>query len=161
MKQLEALANARVLWACFVATVVCTVAFQVIVERYDLVLLDAISDPEQARAALASMSESQRTVHAWVTGTLDVLYPLVYGALFIGSAYLFFPGTGRWLAIPIMVLVLVDLIEGVVQILALTGLVDWLDLKAVLTATKLWLFYFGFLVTLLGWLAWLVRRLRS
>ena len=126
MNYVESLTKTRVLWFSFISTLVCVVAFQVVVGEYGLILLDRISDPEQSRAAIASMSESQRSLHAWITGTLDVAYPAVYGTLFIGSAYRFFPKIGKFLAVPILLLVPIDLIEGVVQILGLTGTADWL-----------------------------------
>ncbi len=161
MSSLEYLAGTRILWFSFIATIVCTVAFQVIAGHYGLVLLDTLSDPEESRAVIAAMSESQRSLHAWVTGTLDVVYPAVYGALFIGSAYRFYPSIGRFLAAPVVVLILVDLIEGLVQVLGLTGIVDWLDAKAILTPGKILLFYFGLLTTMSGWGIWVVGRIRS
>ena len=160
MNFVENLTKTRVLWFSFVGTLVCMVAFQVIVGQYGLILLDRISDPEQSRAAIASMSESQRSLHAWVTGTLDVAYPAVYGTLFIGSAFTFFPKIGKFLAAPTLLLVPIDLIEGVVQILGLTGAADWLGAKAILTPTKLLLAYFGILMTVSGWIAWTIGRLK-
>lgn len=160
MNFVENLTKTRVLWFSFVATLACMVAFQVIVGQYGLILLDRISDPEQSRAAIASMSESQRSLHAWVTGTLDVAYPAAYGTLFIGSAHKFFPKIGKFLAVPILVLVSLDLIEGLVQILGLTGAADWLHAKAILTPMKFLLAYFGVFVTVSGWVAWLVSRIK-
>lgn len=155
------LAETQTLWISFVATILLTAAFQVLIAMFDLILLDGISDPEQARAAIASMSEHQRTVHVWMTGTLDVAYPAAYGALLIGSAYKFFPKAGHFLAAPTFVLIPTDLIEGVVQILALMGVTDWLDSKAILTTLKGTLFSMGLLIMLCGWLRWAVGRLLS
>lgn len=160
MNFVENLTSTRVLWFGFIGVLICTVAFQVVVGQYGLILLDRISDPEQSRAAIASMSESQRLLHVWVTGTLDVAYPVAYGILFVGSAYRFFPKTGKLLAAPILLLVTIDLVEGVVQILGLTGVADWLDAKAILTPTKFLLAYIGILVTVSGWVAWIVRRFK-
>ena len=161
MNTLEHLAGTRALWFSFIATIVCTFAFQVIAGHYGLVLLDTLSDPDESRAAIAAMTGSQRALHAWITGTLDVAYPAVYGALFVGSAYRFYPKIGRFLAAPTLLLVPVDLIEGLVQILGLTGTVDWLDAKAILTPGKILLFYFGLLTTVSGWGVWVVGRFRS
>ncbi len=158
MNDIKKLAAKKALWISFVATVLCSIAFPVVAGQFGITLLDAISDPEQCRAVLATMSDSQRSLHAWITGTLDVVYPAAYGALFVGSAYRFFPSVGRWLAAPILLLVPVDLLEGLVQILALTDTVDWLGAKALLTPAKLVLFYFGLIVTLCGWGVWIVRR---
>ena len=159
MQLVARLTETSVLWFSFVATVLITIAFQVVIVVWDLVLLDGIADPEQARAAIAGMSEYQRNVHAWLTGTLDVVYPIAYGALFIGSAYRFFPRLGWLLAIPTFVLVPVDLVEGVVQVLALTEVADWVSSKAILTSLKQILFLAGFLITVCGWARWATSRL--
>lgn len=148
-----------VLWLGFVGTVLCTLAFPVLSEHYGLTLLDGIADPDESRVLIAGMSAGQRSAHAWITATLDVLYPLVYGVLFAGSALSFFGRWGRLLAVPILVLVVVDLLEGVVQVLGLVGTVDWLAAKAVLTPAKMALVYYGLALTLIGWSRWLVRRL--
>lgn len=161
MSPSEHLARTPILWFSFIATIICTFAFQAIAGHYGLVLLDTLSDPDESRAAIAAMSQSQRALHAWITGTLDVAYPAVYGALFIGSAYRFYPNIGRFLAAPTVLLVAVDLIEGLVQILGLTETVDWLDAKAILTPGKILLFYFGLLTTVGGWGVWVVGRSRS
>jgi len=46
--------------------------------------------------------------------------------------------------------------EGIVQVLALTETIDWLDAKAVLTPLKLKLFFLGIATTIGGWAIWLV-----
>lgn len=157
---LAKLAEPRVLWLSFSATVLITIAFQIIVRQFDLVLLDSIAIPAQVNAAISGMSEFQRHLHAWLTGTLDVAYPIAYGALFAGSAYRFFPSSGRLLAIPALVCVPVDLVEGVVQILALTSGIDWTVSKVILTPLKQLLFVVGFLITLAGWLNYSLVRMR-
>lgn len=158
MRLFEKLAQPPVLWASLALTIICTAAFQLLAAHFSLSYLDAMTDPDQSREAIAAMSASQRAVHAWITGTLDVAYPAVYGALFAGSAYRFFPRFARYLVAPIIVLVAIDLVEGLVQILALTEVKDWLDAKAVLTTAKLALFYYGLLMTVSGWVVWLVSR---
>lgn len=160
MKYYEKLSGTRFLWITFTATLICTIAFKFVAARFDLVLIDKIIDPDQTRAAISTMSDSQRTVHTWVTGTLDVLYPLVYGAFFIGTAYRFIPKIGTWLAAPIFILVPVDLAEGMVQILGLTGVVDWLNAKFFLTSLKNVLFGYGLLLTASGWAAWISSKVR-
>jgi len=62
------------------------------------------------------MSVDERIVHAWVTATLDVAYPLAYGALFIGSAFKFYNNFGWLIAYPFFVLISTDLLEGFVQL---------------------------------------------
>ena len=98
------------------------------------------------------MSEDQRIVHAWITATLDVVYPLAYGALFIGSALKFYNKFGWLIASPFFVLVPMDILEGIIQVLALTGTVDMMDAKAVLTPVKSILFLFGLSTTIIGFI---------
>lgn len=155
------LSEPKILWISFLATLLITLAFQVIMQQLDLILLDGISDPMEVKAAIAAMSEYQRHFHAWVTATLDVAYPVAYGALFIGSAYRFFPFKGFPLALPAMACIPVDLAEGVVQVLALTGTADLVGTKAVLTPLKQLLFVCGFLITIAGWMKWSIDRVRG
>ena len=54
-----------------------------------------------------------------------------------------------------------DLLEGVVQVLALTDVTDWVDAKAILTPLKTILFLLGLVTTIIGWVIWLVGRLRG
>ena len=152
------LADTKILWISFVATILCTVAFQVLVHQFDLALLDALSDSTEIQAAIAGMSEQQRLIHAWMTGTLDVAYPIVYGSFFIGSAYTFFPSKGFLLSLPALICIPVDLIEGVIQILALVGFADWTQLKELLTPLKKLLFVTSSLLTIGGWVKWLYLR---
>lgn len=158
MSLTKKLSEPKILWFSFCATVLITIAFQVITRQLNLTLLDGIADPTAVRAAIANMSEQQRTVHIWLTTTLDVAYPAAYGALFIGSAYRFFPARGALLAMPALVCIPVDLCEGVTQVLALMGNFSLLELKAFLTPTKELLFVCGFLITVAGWIKTLITR---
>ena len=151
----------QTLWIAFIATVLLTLAFQIAVDIWSLTLIDAIADPDETRLAIASMSAEQNVTHAWITATLDVAYPLAYGALFIGSAHKFYGSWGWILAAPVYILVPTDLLEGVVQVLALADVTDWVDAKAVLTPLKTGLFLLGLTTTVVGWVIWLVRRVRS
>ena len=154
------LTDNRILWMSFIATILLTITFQVAVGIWDLTLIDAISDPGDTRLAIASMSQQQNLIHAWITATLDVAYPLAYGALFIGSGYKFYGKWGWLVAAPVFVLVPTDLIEGVVQVLALTNVTDWIDAKAILTPLKTFLFLLGLATTIVGWGIWLVNKMR-
>ena len=161
MRLIEKLAENRILWFSFIVTVLLTIAFQIVVAIWNLTLLDALSDPTAVRNALSSMSSDQKNIHTWVTATLDVAYPLVYGALFVGSAHKFYSRLGWLVALPTFVLVPVDYFEGIVQVFALTGFADWIDVKAYLTPLKTILFLFGILATVVGWIVWLIRRIRN
>ena len=140
----------RVLLVALVATLVLTALFPVVAGHFGLTLLDAVADPTEARALIEGLNSEQRQAHAWITGTLDVAYPLAYGALFLGATLRFFPRKGALLAIPILIGVPADFLEGLVQLLALTGQVDWLAAKAVLTPVKGGAFVYGAVMALLG-----------
>ena len=154
------LAQTRSLWIAFICTIVMTMLFPVASSIWGISFIDAISDPSAVRLAIADMTPDQRVVHAWITATLDVAYPLAYGALFAGSAYAFFERFGRYLAIGLLVVVPTDLLEGVVQVLALTETADLIDAKVVLTPLKTVLFLLGLACTLLGWVLWVVGRIK-
>ena len=144
------LREGRVLLLSLVATVVLTALFPVVAGQFGLTLLDAMADSTEARALIEGLTGEQRQAHAWITGTLDVAYPLAYGALFLGATLRFFPRRGTLLAIPVLIGVPADLLEGLVQILALTGQADWLAAKAVLTPVKGGAFVYGAVMALLG-----------
>jgi len=155
MTYVKRLSETRALWLSFSATILITLAFQLIARQFELVLLDTLTDPDEVRSAIAAMTGKQRELHALVTATLDVAYPAAYGALFIGSAFRFFPSWGFVLSIPAMVCIPVDLTEGVVQVLALVGDTDWVSAKTILTPLKQVLFLTGLLITMAGWVKWL------
>ncbi len=158
---LQRLAERRSLWIAFVSTVLITITFPAAASFWGITFIDAISDPAQVRQAITGMTPDQRVVHAWITATLDVAYPLAYGALFVGSAYRFYTRFGRYIAMTLLMVVPADLLEGVVQILALTDSMDLVDTKAVLTPLKTVLFLLGLVATLSGWVIWMVGRLRD
>ena len=161
MGPLTSLSQTRNLWIAFGATILITLSFPLVGSIWAISFVDALSDPGAVRAAIAAFSAEQRVVHVWVTATLDVAYPLAYGALFIGAAYRFFPKAGRWLAMAFIVLVAVDVLEGIVQVLALTDTADLVDGKAILTPLKTLLFLFGVVTTIGGWVMWIVRGRRD
>jgi hypothetical protein len=145
------------LWILFVSTVLITASFLVVAPMWDLRLLDSISDPDEVRTVLAGMSDTQKSAHAWITATLDVAYPLIYGTFFGAVALHFFP-RHQWMALPALLVIPVDLLEGIVQVSALLGMADWVDAKAVLTPLKMWLFYAALAVSVAGWALWIYRR---
>ncbi|NKB33801.1 MAG: hypothetical protein GKR91_11950 [Pseudomonadales bacterium] len=144
------LTKSNVLWISFFAVVALTLSFQFIAQRYGLVLLDGLYDPAEVRAAIANMTAQQRSVHVWVTSTLDVAYPIAYGIFFVGTAYKFFPTCGKYLALPALFCVPIDLVEGVIQVLALTTSIDWIQAKAILTPAKFALVLSALFITLYG-----------
>ena len=156
-----ALTKTSTLWALFTATILITLSFPLVSRLWDLTLIDAISSPNLVREVMAGMTVGQKVAHAWVTATLDVAYPIVYGGLFAGVALRFFPVNGRYLSIPALLVIPVDLAEGIVQVLALTETIDWLMLKAFLTPLKMILFLTAFAISLTGWSKWLYFRLKK
>ena len=156
----DTLSNTRTLWLSFGVTIALLIAIRVAAQIWNLTLLDEICDPSKARIAISSMSPDQNITHAWITATLDVAFPIAYGALFIGSGFKFYGKWGWLVALPVFVLVPTDLIEGVVQVLALTNVADWLEAKAFLTPLKFALSLLGALTTVVGWIIWLIVRIR-
>ncbi|NRB38914.1 MAG: hypothetical protein HRU20_10680 [Pseudomonadales bacterium] len=132
------------------ATVILTLVFPALAFLLDLTFIDTISDADQVREIIAAMTTPQRTAHAWITGTIDVLYPLAYGLLFAGAAIKYFPRLGCYLALPALLAIPVDLIEGLIQVLALTATTDWLSVKAIITPLKTTLFLTGLFIALAG-----------
>lgn len=144
---LSFLTQPRTLWVLFALFVVETIAFVAIMQIWGFVIIDEISDPVSVQHHIDAMSATQRTVHAWMTATLDVLYPLTYGALFMGVALRALP---RAAALPALAVIPTDLTEGAVQVLALTGNSEWVWLKAYITPLKLGLFGLAILIALIA-----------
>jgi hypothetical protein len=157
MENLEQLwiTKENILWSNLVLTVLLLLAISLVARHYEITLLDGVSSPTKAREILTKMNAAQRKVHMWITSTLDVAFPLSYGLLFAGSALRFFPEYGFYLALPAVLGVGIDLIEGVIQVLALTSRADFLGLKQYVTPLKLGLFIVGLTIALLGLLRWL------
>lgn len=132
------------------------VLFQWAIQRYELIFLDMLWNPEVTRAAVASMSLEQRAVHAWITGTLDVIYPIAFGLFLLGTGLRILPNQRRWIIAFVVIVVALDLSEGLVQILALTNIVDWLPAKLLFTPVKLGMFLVGIPLSALGWFCWFI-----
>ena len=148
--KLKYLKKKSVQFVLFAGVILTMVVISLVVRHYQLELLDEIISPEKARSVISAATEQQRIVHAWVTGTLDVIFPLLYGSLFVGAALSYYKSAGKFLAILVFVAVPCDLVEGVVQVLALTDTFDLLDLKIVITPIKMASFLFGWLVFFVG-----------
>ena len=134
------LTNSRVLWTLAVIQVLIWVGFVSIMSRYNFVLIDEMWQPDAIRNYISALTPEQKQAHVWTTATLDVLYPLTYGSFFAGMALRFFGQSGRWLALPGILAVPVDLTEGVIQVLALSGQESVVAQKAWITPLKLGLF---------------------
>ena len=124
-------------------------------------IIDEMFDPAQISHHIEFMTPTQRCVHAWLTGTVDVAYPFAYASFFVGIAIRFFGRIGPWLAIPSFLVIPTDLLEGFAQIMLLNGYDSYLQLKVVVTPIKLVLFLTGLVVTIAGLLRGLRRRLQA
>ncbi len=148
------------LWSSFIATVVMTVGFVTIMRIWDFEIIDEMWNRQAIIDHVRNMTATQRAVHAWTTGTLDVAYPIAYSILFIGVALRFFPRVGPWLALPSILVAPVDLIEGFSQVMILNGDFSFLPLKGWATPIKLVLFLMGLGVAIFALIIGALRRLR-
>ncbi|MEO1552654.1 MAG: hypothetical protein AAFR82_01875 [Pseudomonadota bacterium] len=131
------LKHPRTLWGLFILFVLESLGFGIIIMVWDFTIIDEMSNPEKISAHIAAMSETQRQVHAWMTATLDVAFPLTYGPLFAGLALQQFRPA---FAVPAIAVIPIDLAEGIVQVMTLLGDESLLWLKAYVTPLKLVLF---------------------
>ena len=123
---------------------------------YDFVIIDEMSDPEAVGHHVEEMTGLQRSAHAWMTATLDVAYPLTYGAFFAG---LTLRALKPVFAIRAIAVIPTDLMEGFVHVLALNGNYELLWLKAIVTPAKLVLFGAAIVIALVAlWMGWRQRR---
>ena len=163
MKQkiIDLLSNTRNLYYCLAAIVAVFVVSAFVQNQWGIALLDEISSPEAARTLIASFDETQKNVHAWFTGTADVILPFALGGLLAGIALRSFPTYGWYLALPSLLAIAVDLFEGVIQIMALCGGADLIDLKAFITPLKTNLYIVGLAIALLAGLMKIAAKFRS
>lgn len=145
------------LWGLFALFVLETIGFGVIMMVWDFHIIDEMSNPASIIAHIEAMSGLQRHVHVVMTATLDVAYPLTYGALFAGLALKVFRPI---FAVPSILAVLIDLTEGVVQVLALSGHMQFIWLKAYVTPLKLVFFISAAVIAIIA-LVKLWRRRRA
>ena len=150
MPILTYLSQTKTLWMTFWLTMVLTAAFGVVMYVGQFVIIDEMYIAEDIRAHIEAMTPRQRIIHAWMTGTLDVAYPLAYGAFFIGIAIKYFRRFGLWLALPSILVIPTDLIEGFAQIMLLTGHDSFMGLKLIATPAKLVFFLLGLCITIVG-----------
>lgn len=153
---LKSLSSTRALWVSFIATVLISIAFLVVMAHWNFLLIDELSNAEVIRTHIAALSDTQKQVHILATATLDVLYPFAYASLFIGLAIRFYPNWGMALALRSVLVVPVDLSEGVVQVLLLGGHDNFVWLKTIFTPLKLVLFLSGLAIALSS--LWLVTK---
>ena len=149
-KLFEFLQRRKTLWITFWTTLIMTMIFGLIMQVWGFEIIDEMYDATAILAHIDAMTSAQRTAHIWMTATLDVAYPLSYGALFIGMALRFFGKAALWIALPSMLVIPVDLTEGIVQVFLLNGYSDIAYLKEIVTPLKLLLFVWGFVFALIA-----------
>lgn len=154
---IEFLTRPRTLWVLVVLTLVQTALFGLVMFIWDFHIIDEIYKPEQLLAHLEGMSPLQKKVHLWMTATLDVLYPLTYGPLFVGAALYGFKRYGVLLACLIALVIPFDLAEGVTQVLLLQGHTELASLKTLFTKGKFVFYGLGLIVAFIS----LYRGMRS
>jgi len=124
-------------------------------------MLDLTLSGASARALLGQFTPWQRDVHAHATLLYDGLFPLAYGAFFAGLAIRLGGRKVRWIALTMLAGMVTDYAENIVQLLALSGLADWLDAKTVLTPLKFALTGVAMVATLVLAARTGLRRLRG
>ncbi|MEM8780169.1 MAG: hypothetical protein AAGF26_15110 [Cyanobacteria bacterium P01_G01_bin.49] len=100
-------------------------------------LLDFLSSVSEVQERLQQMSAAQKNSHFLLTLLLDMPFPIVYGSFLAGLVLESFGKTKKWLLIPALLAIPVDLSENVIQLLALRGYEALLSVKAILTPTKM------------------------
>ena len=158
--RLDILAQTKMLWWTFSLTLAMTACFGFVMHIWQFSIIDEMFVADDIRAHISAMSQTQRTVHAWMTGTLDVAYPFAYGGFFIGVAMRYFGKYGIYLAVPSLLCIIADLSEGVAQIMLLTGHEAWMSVKLIATPIKFSLFITGALIALAGLFLSLKQQLR-
>ena len=135
--------------------------FAYIMHRYGFLLIDEMWDPEKIHKYIEELTPKQRDVHIWTTLTLDVLFPFAYGGLFVGLVWKFLGRSGRLLALPGALVIPVDLAEGAVQVMALSGNTEVVIHKLWVTPIKLGLFVSAALFALFAIGVALGRKFRA
>ncbi len=155
------LTRTPVLWALFVLTVALFVGFNFWTPAVGGMILDTVGPVDEVQALLASMTDAQKASHFRMTLGLDMIFPLIYGGLFIGLIFRNFDKAARWLAIPAFAVIPIDLAENTIQLMALQGNESLLGAKALLTPAKSLSFLVAALIALAGLVIATVRRLRG
>lgn len=155
------LVKTRTLWTLFGTCIVIMYAYHLMVNHWSLHIIDELYSPDAVRYALYQMTPEQKIIHAWLTATLDVAYPIALGAFLGGVALRFFSKYGSYLAMPAFLAVPTDLLEGAIQILTLTNTYDLLQLKAYVTPAKIALDLIALFIAIFAWITWLILKVKS
>ena len=113
---LEVVKNKRYQFGCLILSFVCICAFLFVGNKFEINYLDQEYLDQRVLFILENMSTLQASIHLWVTMTLDVIFPLAYGFLFFGILLNNLEGQWKFLAVLALILIAVDLTEGIFQI---------------------------------------------
>ena len=113
---LEVVKNKRFQFGCLILSFICICAFLFIGNRFEINYLDQEYLDQRILFILENMSAFQASIHLWVTMTLDVIFPLAYGFLFFGILLSNLESQWKFLCVLPLMLIGVDLIEGIFQI---------------------------------------------
>ena len=160
MNRLKFLTRTKFLWAAFVVSLIMLAAFGAVMRVWNFEMLDMMDTAKDVSAALDSMTLEQRRAHIIMTLSLDVAYPLTTAALLGGLVLKFFGRGSLWLALPALGFLAADLIEGVAQIMLLSGQTDFMDLKLIMTPLKMQLLTIAFIFALAACLFGVFQKLR-
>ena len=137
-------------WLTFWLTIAQTLGFAVIQLWWQFGIIDEMFVADEILDHIAAMTPTQKRMHLWTTATLDVAYPFTYGSFFGGMALRAFPNSGWILAIPSILCIPVDLMEGYTQVMLLSGHDEYVTWKTLLTPMKFVLFGIGLIVAIVG-----------
>lgn len=135
--------------------------FGLIMHIWEFVIIDELYNASVILSHIGQLTPYQIRVHIWMTATLDVAYPFAYGFLFIGVALRAFKKYQAWLIMPSIVVIPIDLLEGIVQVFLLLGHEEIVVLKTILTPLKLIFFSCGCFIFILGLLQILLEWLNK
>ena len=157
---IEYLTRTKVLWSLFLGTVLFFVAFGLWTPSVGGTILDTVGPVDDVNALLAGMSEAQKASHFWMTLLLDLVFPFVYGGLFVGLVFRHGGKFARWLTLPALGAMVTDLGENTIQLMALRDNESLLGVKAVLTPAKTGLFLVAALIATLATVLGVLRARR-
>lgn len=156
---MQGLQRTRSIWVFATAYVLAALGFVVWAPFVGGQPLDQISATDQVHTLIREMTQSERHAHVWMTATLDMVFPFIYGALYCGVALRFFGRAGPVAVAIVVGVVALDLLENTAQLFALGGRDLLLPLKSVATPIKNVLSVVILGVTILTFLALGIRRI--
>ena len=153
--------NDRVLWCSGIVYLVVSLCFVAVMMVWDFLVIDEYFVGQDILDGLASLNHTQKQVHIIATMTLDVIYPFAYGIFQAGMAYRYLGKLGRYIAPLSLVCIPIDLIEGFVQVMLLSGNLGYVESKTIVTPIKLALYLPGALAALIALGIAIMRKVRN